>query len=164
MQSINNQKFFFFIKLNFLSTCILGDSHWEPLFKIIRTVKNFRKQKVEKSPKLSKIVLEWSTCQQKSMVALILLSQDTGELTLGIFHFMSLINNDVFPIPLIQPKSIFKNEIISCKTNIPFCGFHNTMDFVSCGRVASINNFTDWRCPFLKFIDPVGHCRERYHN
>lgn len=101
MESVNNQKFFFLIELDFLSTCILGDSHWEPLFKIIRTVENFRKQEVEKSPKLSKIVLEWSTCQQQSMIALVLLSQDTGKLTLSVFHFMPLVNNDVFPIPLI---------------------------------------------------------------
>lgn len=72
---------------------------------------------------------------------------------------MTLIDDDVFPIVLVEPESVFENEVISGKTYVPFGGFHYAEDIVSGGWISSINDFTNGWCPFLEFIDPVGHGR-----
>jgi len=98
------------------------------------------------------------------MITLVLLTQNASKFTLSIFHLVSLINDNVFPIIFIKSESIFKNEVISGQANIPFCRFHDSMNLISCSRVSSINYFTNWWSPFLKLIYPVGHCRERHND
>ena len=72
---------------------------------------------------------------------------------------MALINDDVLPVVLVEPMSVFEYKIVSGETDVPFGGFHDAENIVSGGGISSVNDFTNGRCPFLKFIDPVRHCR-----
>ncbi len=77
---------------------------------------------------------------------------------------MTLIDDNVLPIVLIQPQPILENEIISGETNVPFGSLHDTLDFVSGCWIAPVNDLTNGRGPLFKLVDPVGHCRQWDNN
>ena len=84
------------------------------------------------------------------MIAMILLTEDTCKLAFCIFHFMSLIDDNVFPVIFIESESIFEHEIVGGDANIPFGVFHLLQNLISCCRVASIYNFSDTWSPFVE--------------
>lgn len=98
------------------------------------------------------------------MVTVVLLTQNSSKFTLSIFHFVAFINNDVFPVIFIESETILKYKIICCNAYVPFCAFHWPKNFISCCRIASIYNFSDWRSPFIKLRHPVRNCWERDNN
>ena len=55
---------------------------------------------------------------------MVLLAQDPCEFTFGIFHFMALIDDDVFPVVFVEFKSVFEDEIVGGDTDVPLCCFH----------------------------------------
>lgn len=91
------------------------------------------------------------------MIALILLAQNTSKLAFGVFHFVSLIDDDVLPVVLVEPQSVLEDEVVSCETDVPFGGFHDTKNIVSGGRVSSVNDFTNGWGPFFELVHPVRH-------
>jgi len=95
------------------------------------------------------------------MVALILLPKNVGKFALSILHFMSLIDNDVLPVILIEFKPILQNEIVSSNANIPFGGPHNLQGVVSGVGVALVYNFTNGWGPLLELGHPVRNSRQR---
>ena len=71
---------------------------------------------------------------------------------------MPFIDDDVFPVVLVEPQSVLEDEVVRCQTNIPFGGFHKAQNLASGSGIASVNDFTNGWSPFFELIDPVGHC------
>ncbi len=76
---------------------------------------------------------------------------------------MSLIDDNILPVDLVQPQPIFQYKVVGGQTDIPFGRFHNPVDFISGCRIATIDDLPDGRRPFLELVDPVGHGRQGHH-
>ena len=92
------------------------------------------------------------------MVALILLTENVGKLALSVFHFMSFINHNVFPVIFVKLKSVFKNEVVCGNANIPLSRLHNLQSIVSSICITFVYDFADGRRPFFELGHPVGYC------
>lgn len=90
------------------------------------------------------------------MIALILLPENVGKLTLGVLHLMSLIDHNILPVILVQFESILEDEIVSSDANIPFCSPHDSLSFSSSIWIALVDYLADGRCPFFELSHPVG--------
>lgn len=144
METVDDQQLFLFSEVDsFFLASSFGDSDREPLFKVVTAVEDFWEEEVEKGPKLSQVILQRGSCEKQAMAAVILLSEYPCKFAFRIFHFMSLVDNDVFPIIFVESESIFEDEVVSGDAYIPFGTLHDLQDLVSGCRVTSVHYFAD---------------------
>ena len=58
------------------------------------------------------------------MVAVVLLAQNPCEFAFGVFHFMTLVDDDVFPVVFVEFKSVFEDEVVGGDADVPLGCFH----------------------------------------
>ncbi len=90
---------------------------------------------------------------------MVLLAENACKLTFSILHLMSLINNDVLPVVLVEPEPILEDEIVCCNAHIPFGCFHHLLNLSSCCWTTSVYYLTDGRRPLIELRHPVGDGR-----
>lgn len=98
------------------------------------------------------------------MVTVILLAEYTCEFTLGIFDFMSFIDDDIFPIILVESESILEDEIIGRDADIPLRALHLLQNIITSGRIPSVDDLPDGGRPFIELRHPVRDSGERNHD
>ena len=58
------------------------------------------------------------------MVAVVLLAQNPCEFALGVLHFVTLIDDDVFPVVFVEFEPIFEDEVVGGDADVPLSCFH----------------------------------------
>lgn len=99
----------------------------EPFVEVVGGVEHIRKQKVEEGPQLVKVVLERSSCQEKTVRGLDL--PDHGrEFTLLVLNPVSLVYDHVLPVKLLKDRLLPKDHLVGGDNNIPASGHHYVTD------------------------------------
>lgn len=90
-----------FLLLGIAEICICLTSKVKPLVKVIRGLEDLWKKEVEQTPKLVKVVLEWSSCEQEPVFG-VKLANSLASLTVFVFDLVGFVNYNIFPIKLLQ--------------------------------------------------------------
>ena len=86
---------------------------------------------------------------------MILLAQNACEFAFGVFHFMALVDDDVFPVVFVEFEPIFEDEVVGGYADVPLGGFHCFENIIAGLGAASVHYFADgWR-PFVELGHPV---------
>jgi len=125
MQPIDDQQLLLLVQLHRLIARVLVDGHGEPLLEVVAAVEHLGQQEIEQSPQLSQIVLKRRAREQQAVVALVLLSEDVGELAFGVLHLVPLVNDDVFPVVFVELEPVLENEVVSSDADVPLGRLHH---------------------------------------
>ena len=95
MQTTNDEERLFFVQLNLVGSTRVGEGCVEPLIERFHGIEDFGEDEIEEGPKFGKVVLEWSTSQNKTVTGVIELGERLREFTLSVLHTMTLIYKEV---------------------------------------------------------------------
>ena len=90
LETTNDEERLFFVQLNLVGSTRVGEGCVEPLIERFHGIEDFGEDEIEEGPKFGKVVLEWSTSQNKTVTGVIELGERLREFTLSILHTTSI--------------------------------------------------------------------------
>ena len=110
------------------------------------------------------VVLEGSACEEETVVAFEF-AEAAGDDTVLVFELVSLINNDILPVELLESGHRNTDPFKSGQTDVKFSWVDSLLqDFFSLVLGRDQVAHSDFGKPFLELVLPVGDDRLRYDN
>lgn len=128
----------------------------EPLIEVIFRGKNLRHHHIEKTPKLSEVVLQGCPCKQKAV-----LSGERArchrDLRVLVFEFMCLIHYHVLPLELFESRIAYEYALVCSKADVEAALNQLLLDYLLSHFELGVQlHHAEEGCPFRELALPIG--------